>query len=288
MTIVAGFVGEPTAQIPGFAVLGADSEESGGLIKSSVRKIAKIDKEFCTVLVAGAGHGDFIDYAIEQIENELEPHSSRQDIRSTIERIVTEVYSNKIDTYPASQRDELEFELLCALRVPGSPKVDLVRVRRALSLALKVPTTIGIGGYLARYIIATFYTPGLPLYHNTRFAVYLLAQVKKHVTSCGGASQVVWLDGNGETGELWPASVSQHELSTSVVMEGGAKWLFDFVDPMGWGFDLSKVDKVVDDVGKKIKDDLEKFWQRRQDPATSSPSPSPSPEESEPGDVSAP
>jgi len=293
MTIVAGFLGKPTPAAPGFVVLAADSEESGGLIKSSVRKIAKIDKGECKVLVAGAGHGDFIDFAIEQIESDLAPPFERSAIRIMIERIVTDIYSTRIDTYPASGQDVLEFELLCAIWVAGDPSVDFVRVRRALSLALTRPTTIGIGTYLAGYLIATFYTPGLPWYHNTRFAVYLLAQVKKHVASCGGTSQVVWLDGNGVMDDLWPSTISQHELSTSVVMGGGARLLFDFVDPLGWGFDLSKVDQVVDDAAAKIKAEVKQLWAQQASPSQSaspsaspweSPSASPSPEPPETGE----
>src|SRR4051812_10492822 len=65
MTIVAGFPGL------NFVVLAADSEEGGGIAKSSVHKIALIDKTNCKCLIGGAGHGDFIALAVQQAEEQI-------------------------------------------------------------------------------------------------------------------------------------------------------------------------------------------------------------------------
>lgn len=263
MTIVAGFPGKgvdvPGGPEHGFVVLAADSEESGPVLKSSIRKIANIDKQGCKLLIAGAGGANFIDFAIQEIEHSLTGPFNLTDVRERIEKIVTEVHQDRIGQYPADLQVALEFELLCALWIAGEG-VQLVKVGRGFSLILKSPETIGFGEHLARYLIATYHMSGLNLYHSTHFASYLLHEVKKYAMYCGGPSQVVWINDEGKTEELWPASIAQHELSATTVVDSGAKWLLHYVDPMGWGFNLSGVDHAIDQIGGFIKDGIRRSY----------------------------
>ena len=102
MTIVAGFPGN----VPGdrFVVLAADFDEAGGLTKSSVRKIAVIDKGGCKCIIGGAG---FIDLAVQHINAELQPPFSVSAVNELIEDVVTQIYADRIDTYPAHEQDDL-------------------------------------------------------------------------------------------------------------------------------------------------------------------------------------
>src|SRR6266850_881059 len=135
MTIVAGFPGKGMVDKNGtfisdraFVVLAADSEEGGAVLKSSVRKIATIDKGDCKCLIAGAGSGNFIDFATQEVERRLAAPFSLAKVRPLLETVVTEVHVNRIRRhFPPEQHNDLEFELLCAIWVKGEG-VQLVRV----------------------------------------------------------------------------------------------------------------------------------------------------------------
>lgn len=256
MTIVAGFLSKNGRNNVPCVILGADSEESGNAINSTVRKIERVERPECTCLLAGAGNGDFIDLAIHEVRNELTAPFTHVSIREQIEKIVDDIYAQRIDSYPPHEQDDLGFQLLGAVWVKGLEKVEMIRVRRAFSVSAERPTTIGIGSDLARYIIGNLYSEVMTGYHATRLMVYLLAQVKKHVPDCGGNSQVMVLEANGAVHELWPHTIQQHEMSTSLVMDSGAKLLFHFADPMGFGYDMAKVDEVVDHISKQLKGEL--------------------------------
>ena len=261
MTVIAGIpgVGTPSDDQLPFVVMGADSEEvsqgEGSSYSSTVRKIEIIEGTGFKCAIGGAGNGDFIDAAIQQARTEMQPPFTLESIREQIEDIVTQIYVDRIDQYPAHQQDDLAFSLLGAIWVEGTRDVELIKVRRALSLIRDKPTSIGLGGDLTHYIISNLYFAGMRAYAATRFMVYLLAQLKKFVPDVGGNSQVVVLDGDGTTTELFQETVTQHDLSTSTVMEG-AKWLFHYVNPMGFGYDMNRVDGVVDLVAVELKAEL--------------------------------
>jgi hypothetical protein len=158
MTIVAGF---PTT---GFVILGADSEENSGINKNAVRKIATIDLGTTKVLIGGAGPGRFIDLAVQQARRVITTTSTPDEIREHLEKIVTNIYCERIDRFPLRQQDRLDFDLLCASWVESapSPRVQMFVVSRGVSLILNAPETIGVGSYLADYLVATLYPDVVP------------------------------------------------------------------------------------------------------------------------------
>jgi len=258
MTIVAGFcgkgLGSGNTDTP-YVVLGADSEEVGPAITSPVRKIEVITGEGYKILLAGAGNGDFIDLAIQQVRTDIQPAFTLESIREQIEDILTQIYKDRIDDYPPHQQDDLGFSLLGAVWVQGET-VQMIKVKRSLGLIATRPTTIGAGSDLANYLIANFHFDGMYSYPATRLMVYLLMQVKKYVPDCGGNSQVVAIDGNGNVTELWPSTIAQHELSISTIMDGGGKWLFYYADPMGFNYNLAAVDHAIDVAAGFIKSEI--------------------------------
>lgn len=263
MTAIAGF---PGIGVPGdlrlpFVILGADSEETDGdgasTFSSSVRKIEVIDGESFKCILGGAGNGEFIDLAIQQARTDIQDASSLDALREEIEDIVTEIYTERIDQYPAHQQDDLAFTLLGAIWIPGSTDVQLIRIKRAWSLVQTKPTSIGLGRDLAHYILSNFCLPELGAYSLTRLMVYLLSQLKRYVPDVGGNTQIVVLDGKGQITELVSATIAQHELSTSTVSLG-IKWLFNIADPMGFNYDMTQVDNVVDGVADVLKSELRK------------------------------
>lgn len=225
MTIVAGF------PITGFVVLAADSEEGGALAKSSVRKIALVDKGNCKCLIGGAGHGDFIDLAVQHMDEQLPNTADVKVARTKLEAIVTDIYASRIDRYPEHQRDDLAFELLCAIWSKKDIQPRLVRVRRSAALVKKTPEAIGIGTYLARYVIDTLGSADMNLFQAMRLATHVIGQAKKYVSYCGGSTQAMALAMDGNVIDLQANVVAQYELTTSIFVEDIAKIVFYATDP---------------------------------------------------------
>ncbi len=275
MTLIAGFFARSGAlkphpdalSEPDAIILAADSEEGGSLIKTSVRKIARIEKPGCVCFVGGAGNGDFIDLAVEEAERELLGPFNHDGVKATLEKVVTAIYMERIDRYPANERDVLGFTLLCAIWVAGDG-ARLVKVDRHFSLTLKRPTAIGSGTYLARYLFDTLYSDNIAIVTGWRFAAYLVAQVKKHVPGCGGTTQAIYLLGDGRWEELYPNTIDLAETSTAVVMESGAKWLMVLADPWINNWDEKKVDEAINALAERVKRDMHEVMKKFKPPST--------------------
>jgi 20S proteasome alpha/beta subunit len=237
MTVVAGFPGLT------YVVLAADSEEGGGLAKSSVHKIAEVDKVDSKCLIGGAGHGDFIDLAVQHADEQIPAGADLKFLRQKLETIVTEIYTKRIETYPENQRDDLEFQLLCALwsKKDQAKGPKLVRVRRAASLLRKTPEVIGIGTYLARYLIATLGKPNPSPFEAVRLATYVIAQAKKFVTQCGGETQVMTLTADGSVLDMPKPIILQQEVMSSLFVENFSRILFYATDPISHDMDPDKM-----------------------------------------------
>lgn len=252
VTIIAGF---PAS---GFIVLGADAEEGGSYAKSSVKKIAIINESRYKCLIGGAGDGRFIDLAVQHAKTqlaELESPVTLDGIRQTLEDIVTDIYVERIETFPPSQQGELAFDLLCATWAESGLDTQLIYVTRSCSLIRTTADAIGKGAYLARYLIETLDVQHeTPLFrrHAERLCAYLLGAVKAHVKDCGGASQVITLGPGGTIVEIPKIVVAEDESSTDIVMDH-VRFLFHWFDPVAWNFDLQKLDEVADTMIMRLK-----------------------------------
>lgn len=241
MTIVAGF---PNLT---FVALAADSEEGGGeLAKSSVRKIAQIDKGDVKCLIGGAGNGDFIDLAVQHADEQFTSKLDRKAVGKKLEAIVTDIYANRIDKYPEHERDALWFELLCAVWVRRDTFPQLLRVRRSACLPRASPEVIGSGTYLARYLIATLGRPSMDPYQTIRLAAYVIGQAKRFVKGCGDQTQIMSIGADGTISEMPPVVVNQNDLSTSLFVEDLARVIFFATDPMTTQFDGDKIRKAIE------------------------------------------
>jgi hypothetical protein len=283
VTIIAGFFATPknaTDETLEFALLAADSEEGTALTKSSVRKIAQIDTPAYKCLIGGAGNGDFIDLAVQESAFALAAHppSNLTEFRLTLEKVVTSIYKDKIDTFPLAEQETRGFELLCAIWVPT--QVQLISVGRSFSLVRHKPVAIGVGGYLARYILARFYEDNMPIRLAVRLAAYLVGQVKTYSQACGGATQAVAIYGDGRIAEVSTASVASDEAQVGMVMNC-ARVLFYATDPVLVDGNVQSLKERVDGIVGALKTDLENFLQPQSlpvvTPSTPQMSDSPSP-----------
>jgi hypothetical protein len=257
MTIVAGMLG------PGFAVLGSDSEESKGLGKATVRKIAKVEKgspkQVCC-LIGGAGSGSFIDSAVQQFDEELPSKCSLKDVRDLLKDIVTKVHQEDIDKLPEPSRADASFELLSAVWVKDEG-VRLIRTGRGFSLLQPTRCAIGWGDYLADYLFATYAYDNMGVRKCTRLITYVIAEVSKHAQYCGGPSQIMTIGNDGEPSEMHASFKSLDERSCAIAVEGASS-LLNQLDPVGFGLDLTKIDQFVDIAAGFIKQRLHQTFEK--------------------------
>ncbi len=258
MTLIVGF------PVPGAVVLGADGEEGSAIHKASVRKIEVVIGDGYRCCVAGAGDANFIDLAVQEAREaiaELKP-PTLADIRSTLEFVVTEIYTERIDELPERDAENARFELLCGIWAEKDHRAELVKVGRGYCLVRHRPDAIGMGDYLASYLIETLQPYG-GLYRRQaeRLCVYILAKAKAHVQACGGKSQIIVLGESGVLEEVPVFVVEEDEIATDLVM-GGVRMLFNWTDILGWGGNLEKINEVVDAVSKRIKEDFSTRYNR--------------------------
>lgn len=248
MTIIAGF------PVTGFVVLGADGEEGNAIHKGSVRKIEMIVGEEYRCFVGGAGGGNFIDRAVQDAREaiaELNP-ATLEDIRETLEYIVTDIHCERIDKLPDREAFDARFELLCAIWAAKDNRAQLIKVGRGYSLVRGRADVIGIGDYLASYLIASLQLGESTRRHAERLCAYVLAKCKAHVQGCGGPSQIVVLDDAGKMHEVPSFVITEDEIAADIVMDG-VRFMFNWTDLIGWTGDLGKIDTVIDDVARVIK-----------------------------------
>lgn len=252
VTIIAGF---PSKR---FVVLAADSQESYGYSKTYVTKIARIEWPEAKCLIGGAGGSEFIELAVQKLRELPAPPSTLTALRDSVGGVVGDIRRNELTTLAEDQREIYAPALLVA----GWSKREGVRLIEAEHSGLfqDSPSAIGLGGYLARYLIDTYHLKLLDLYQTVRFAAYVLHEVEQYVQDCAGPSRIMWLDDHGGEGELSQEAIAQHELSSTTVIDAGARWLLHGVDPMAWDFDLAGVSHAVDTVAEVLKDRIRKVY----------------------------
>jgi hypothetical protein len=265
MTLIIGF---PVAS---HVVLGADGEEGGAIEKAAVRKIATINGSDYRCLIGGAGHGDFIDLAVQHMLQHLARRGATDDapttlayLRDTLEDIVTAIYDERIDALTPSQQKYAEFVLLCALWTKEEGIAQLVRVGRRYCLIRTNPDVAGIGSYLARYLIETLHMPGMQRRHGERLGAYILAKAKAHVKDCGGLSQIVVLDAQGNVMDVPQFVITEDEASAALIMDEGVRGLFHWADIIGWQGNIDKIGEVIDQITASLKRQLRLRFIRRQ------------------------
>jgi len=246
MTIVAGF---PSRR---FVVLAADSQVTYFNDKAYQAKIVPIEWPSVRCLVGGAGGKEFVDSAVQKLRELPKPVTTLRRLRNTLTAIVSDIRQHELVNVSDHLREDLAPSLLVAAWQKGGA-LELIKTEH-VALRQQKPETVGSGGDLARYLVATYYTALLPRDHVLRFAAYLLHEVKQYNPYCGGEGRIFWLDDKGRYGELSQEVIAQHELSTTTVIDAGARWLLHGVDPVDWDFNPAGIDRAIDNVTQVLKE----------------------------------
>lgn len=216
MTIIAGF-----PQRDEYVLLASDSEQAShdGIGKSHVWKIARLVKhKECHLLIGGAGDGDFVDEAVARVRDRLAPPFSQSSVANLLHAVVLELHEQIDKAYPESERNDHLFHLLSAVWVKDEG-VALVKTVRGLSARSYIPVAIGIGSYLADYLIDTLYMPKVgqrTLSSTRRLATSIVDQAKKHCRDCSGEPLIVWMTNDGTVHHSDHATILKDQQHTHI------------------------------------------------------------------------
>ena len=155
--------------------------------------------------IAIAGSINFARMAMQHIEwriGNLKPESlTMWGVRAEIEAEMREMYHNYIDPHP--DRSNVLFGLLIAIWSPADKRTAIFWTDDAAVNELRGYLPIGIGEYLAHFIIKEEgYIPTMKATEVRRIAVKAIARAKCYVPGCGGFTDVICLSKDGILGTV--------------------------------------------------------------------------------------
>jgi 20S proteasome alpha/beta subunit len=208
MTLIAAFSGA------GGTVLMADSQETTGYAKKSVTKIEPFESKPYRFALAGAGNATHIEAMTRHLcyhsgLNALSDDSKHADVERLLKAKVLEYYQTHI--WPrASEKPEMEFIFLAQPKPTGHALTFHITDGQ-VNFCQFEPKAIGIGAYLADYLLPKFegYAQGVP--ELLAKAVYILKEVKENIEGCGGESQIYFFTTEGNVDHLSQSETQEIE-----------------------------------------------------------------------------
>jgi len=197
MTIVAGFSG-----MAGL-VLCADTQETvSGYAKKEVEKIrtwyARTDYEYNLAIGAAADNGPYADLLTQELGSVLgEIHSyDLSAFDNAISECLRDFYSKHI--WPRQQEHVPQIETLIAFQPNYGGHTELFHTTETANVFVQEkPCCIGIGSYLANFILETVAFLGGTKNHLLAAAAYMLQEVRDNVDGCGKNATIWFFDTEG-------------------------------------------------------------------------------------------
>lgn len=201
MTIVAGFSGA------GGVILCADTQETvQGYAKREVEKIktyrGRKDYEY-NLAIGGAGEsGPYIDALITELVtaiNKIHEYDLAA-IDGAMKDCLPEFYAKHI--WPRTNPPSLE-TIVLVQRTEGGHAEMFHTSDTAVNYVSDNPICIGIGAYLAEYILKRSLAAGASMTHMLAVAAYMLHEVRENVDGCGKNATIWWFDREGNSDLFW-------------------------------------------------------------------------------------
>jgi len=204
MTIAAGF------RYQNGILLTTDTQHTySGMMKLSRPKLIQlVFGEEAKIGIAIAGDVSFATMAAEDIELALPSHGfSHETIRNCIREVMLDIYQKHIQPF---NKTEYMFDLLCAIwtKVEG---LQLLQTTGTSVTVAKDYGLIGFGVYLAQFLSESYYSAMKTRNEASMFAVDVLRKVKAHVDGCGGSTDLLWLEEDGEWKKVWSLEIESTE-----------------------------------------------------------------------------
>jgi 20S proteasome alpha/beta subunit len=211
MTIAAGFPCQTGL------VICADTQETiAGYVKTDTDKIRLFqagDKRY-NIVFTGAGNGDLIDTAVDEIAAALtdEKPQGLTRIALSVKQTMLKVFSDCIQPYSAFPTDDRP-SLTMLIGIQAGQSSVLYKASGTSFSALRDADCIGYGIALGKSLIKQLFTPQISIDDAALVALYVLQQAKRWVDGCGGNSDIVLLRHDGQILRMtteWIVSLERH------------------------------------------------------------------------------
>ena len=187
-------------------LLGADTEVNTGQIsKLDSSKIFRKDhKNGIKSAITYSGSLTYGRMAMQHIEQSLGALPSADlTISEMRKRIEKEVFQlNKEHIYPHPDRYNVACDLLIALWSPKDNSAALLWTENSSVNELLGYAAIGVGNYLAHYLIRPKYKPTMVEKDIRPLAIEAIEAAKNFVPGCGGFTELIKLTRNGILGQV--------------------------------------------------------------------------------------
>ncbi|HYR89872.1 MAG TPA: hypothetical protein VE422_37710 [Terriglobia bacterium] len=215
MTLIAGLVCKDSI------VFAVDSEESGGITKSTVEKMRRVPeggllgalghdpKKRVSVVVSGAGNGPLCDFAMQRITSEARKTSDQKSAILAIQDILIDIWKVHVPLYPTDPV-AADFRLLVGLRAPGDYRPSLYSIQGTTIIERDKYFTFGSGS-VTDYILEQMYSERMNTEDGIAAALYMLQIAKRYVAGVGGASHILVLRADGTVDEKPSWEISEEE-----------------------------------------------------------------------------
>jgi 20S proteasome alpha/beta subunit len=227
VTLIAGLVCKDSI------VFAADSEESGGVRKSSVEKMRRVPergfagvlahdhKRDTSIIVSGAGNGTLCDYAMQRITERARAAQNHLQAIQIIQDILADIWKNHAPLLPVNEPLETDFRLLIGIRSPDGIGPLLYSTQGATIVRRDKYFSWGSGS-VTDYLLDQMYYERMPTEHGIAAALYMLQIAKKYVSGVGGDSHILVLrsDGTVDDKPSWEISEEENIASNFTELSG--------------------------------------------------------------------
>jgi len=216
VTLIAGLVCRDSI------VFAADSEESGGIRKTSVEKMRHIPergmigvlshdpKKYTSVVVSGAGNAALCDYAMQRITDMVRSTTGMGEALTAIQNILIDIFKVHAPLLPVSDPMETDFRLLIGLRSPDLVAPYLYSTQGTTIVRRDKYFTWGSGS-VTDYILDQMYSEPMSIEDGVAAVLYMLQIAKKYVSGVGGKSHISILKSDGQVDDKPPWEISEEE-----------------------------------------------------------------------------
>jgi hypothetical protein len=210
MTLVTTLIGRE-----GVAMFTDTQETIGGYAKKSVDKLTlwSVDGPFRFAIAAATNDTTYLEMLERQISGTLLGMDTYDlaDIEKALADTLTDFYAKHI--WPQSSKSSL-IEFLITIQPMPNGRPEVIHIS---GTAVSIPSlsehhkSIGVGAFLADYLVPIILGGGQTLAELAFAAVYIGKQVQDNVDGCGAVERITLLANDGEHYELYSDVIKEIE-----------------------------------------------------------------------------
>ena len=246
MTIAAGF------PCKNGLVLCADTQETiSGYVKTDTGKIRVISTPHHHIVFTGAGDGDLIDTAIDEMSDAIRTENpvGLTRVAYVLKKTMLRVFDESIKPYAAFPLDDRP-SITLLIGIQSTAATVLYKASGTSFRLLQNAECIGYGLALGKSLTQQLFTKDMTVEHAGLTAVYVLHQAKRWIDGCGGNSDIVVLSNDGNILQMSTRMVDQLEKHFDEFNRYLGPILIGCADR---DFDSTKFEEMMDDFDYQLR-----------------------------------